>query len=100
MKIDPQNIPQSNGAGASQQTQQADQVNGGRGSAVFAKGPYGLGADSVQLSNLSAAVRVSTTGSPERTSALNELGKDVQTGRYRIDNQAVSHGIIADAMIP
>lgn len=102
MKIDPQNIPQSNGAGGSQQTgntQRADSASA-RGISAFARSNYGLGTDSVELSNLSSAVQVYTSGSPERTSALNQIGKDVQTGRYRIDNQAVSQGIIADALLP
>jgi anti-sigma28 factor (negative regulator of flagellin synthesis) len=102
MKIEPQNIQPNNGAGANQQTggaQQADQVSSGRSLAAFSRNGYGLGTDSVQLSSLSAAVQAYTSGSPERTSALNQIGKDVQTGRYQINNQAVSQSIIAEAQI-
>ena len=99
MKIDQANIQQSGGAGGAQQTGGAQQVKGGQGSSL-SKSAYGLGSDSVQLSSLSEAVRAYTTESPERTQALQQLGRDVQRGTYQIDPQAVSQGVIADALLP
>jgi anti-sigma28 factor (negative regulator of flagellin synthesis) len=98
MKIDQQNILQSGGAGGAQQTGGAQQVKGGRG-AGGARSAYGTGSDSVELSSLSEAVRAYTTPSPERALAVSAIGRDVQSGNYRIDPAAVSRGLIADAMI-
>ncbi|HEY3742371.1 MAG TPA: flagellar biosynthesis anti-sigma factor FlgM [Bryobacteraceae bacterium] len=98
MKIDQQNVQQNRGAGGAQQSGGAQQISGGKG--TYSSRGYGLGSDSVQLSSLSAAVRAYTTESPDRASSLQQLGQDVQTGRYQIDAQAVSQGIINDAFLP
>ena len=99
MKIDQQNIQQNSGTANSQQAGGAQQVSNGRGASASSKSAYsGLGNDSVELSSLSSAVQAYTTGSPERTQALQQIGSDVQAGRYKIDNMAVGQGIIADAM--
>lgn len=99
MKIDQQNIQQSGGAGGAQQTGGAQQISGSGGGTYTSRG-YGLGSDSVQLSSLSAAVRAYTTESPDRASSLQQLGQDVQTGRYQVDAHAVTQGIINDALLP
>jgi len=99
MKIDQQNIQPNGGTGGAQQTGGTQQVHGGRGGSS-SRSAYGLGNDSVELSNLSEAVRSYTSDSPERSQALSQIGRDVRGGRYQVDSLAVSRGVIGDALAP
>jgi anti-sigma28 factor (negative regulator of flagellin synthesis) len=96
MKIDQSNLQSGAGVGG---TQQGGQVQGVGGGGLSGRGLRGYGSDSVQLSNLSEALRSYTTPSPQRAAAIDALGKDVRGGRYTIDAQAVSRGIISEAFL-
>ena len=98
MKIDQSNLQSGAGASGVGGAQQTGQVQGGTGSQA-GRGLKGYSNDSVQLSGLSEALRSYTSPSPERASAIEALGKDVRGGRYAIDNQAVSRGIIDEAFL-
>jgi hypothetical protein len=95
MKIDQSNLQSGAGVGGTQQT---GQVPGGSGTPSL-RGLKGYGSDSVQLSGLSEALRSYTAPSPERASAIEALGKDVNSGRYPIDSQAVGRSIIDEAFL-
>jgi anti-sigma28 factor (negative regulator of flagellin synthesis) len=95
MKIDQSHL--QTGAGVAG-TQQSGQVQPGGGSPSV-RGLKGYLGDSVELSGLSAALRGYTTPSPERASAIEALGKDIQGGRYTVNPREVSRSIIDEAFL-
>lgn len=54
--------------------------------------------DSVQLSGLGAKVRELSGGTPERAAKLDRLSQQVASGTYHVDPEAVSKGIVEDAL--
>jgi len=73
------------------------------GSAGESKGITGssgpsLGADRVQLSNLSANLTATLSDSAAHFSKLSSLGAAVLSGRYQVDAGAVSNSIIRHSL--
>lgn len=70
----------------------------GRGTGASAAGSGSSTDDRVELSKLSEQVQASDENSPKRQARLEELRLAVASDKYQVDEQAVSHAIIADAM--
>ncbi|HYZ87292.1 MAG TPA: flagellar biosynthesis anti-sigma factor FlgM [Bryobacteraceae bacterium] len=93
MKIQDSNVSNltSTGVGKS-----AEVEGGARGNRAGAAGA--ATSDQVSLSDLSSAIRAAQSDSPERTAHLEKLSADFQTGRYKVDAQALSKAIVNDAI--
>jgi flagellar biosynthesis anti-sigma factor FlgM len=91
-------ITDSNLNGVSTPAQQSGQVSGG-GSA--GRGTAASRAefrdDRVQLSDLSSTLKSLSADSPERQEKVARLAETYNAGRYQVQPQQISQGIIADA---
>lgn len=70
-------------------------ARGGKTGAPVSNGSAG---DQVQLSDLASTVRSLASDSPERAARLDRLAHEVQTGRYRVDAQALSTSMVSAAL--
>lgn len=70
----------------------------GRSGSSVGRAGWGSSGDEVQLSNLAETVRSLSQDSPEWAARLEQLSRDIESGRYQIDSSAVSAAIVDSAL--